>query len=69
MWFVEAIHNKTDCVCWSEKDKMCVAIKDMPCDNCSFYKTDDEYISQTGRSYDTVEEVMKSYKRYMEGRR
>ena len=58
----------SDCVCWAPV-KGCVAISrhvlldGHTCANCPFYKTQYQYIAETGMTY---EDAMRKVKKYIE---
>lgn len=48
--------EKENCVCWNHMFRTCDAIepsvfRKTHCKGCAFYKTETEYMKQTGRTY------------------
>ena len=48
-----------DCCMYNKTGNKCRALKKLECDDCAFYKTNREYIQQTGKSYERVMRRMK----------
>lgn len=61
----DIIHE--DCVCWDKITRKCVGLEEL-CGRCNFYKTQEQYVAETGREY-SEKEVQRATEEYKEKRK